>query len=77
MLKTWIDERRNVQVLQRKGMEDLGQPDGMLWQDRVEVEVAEDSTGVLTIYVRMVWDEAEPVIVKFCGPEEVAAMQEP
>lgn len=70
MLTSWIDSKRNVQVLQRVGMTDLGQPDGVLWMDRVEVEVAEDSTGLLTIYVRQLSDDDEPVTVKFVNADD-------
>jgi hypothetical protein len=71
MLQTWIDSRRNIQVVQRTvatSVEDSDTPDGM--KDLVEIEVAEDSTGLLTIFVRQLEGGLDPVAVKFVGPND-------
>lgn len=70
MLTTWIDGKRNIQVVHRAYFEDFTEadtPDGM--GDLTEVEVAEDSTGLLTIYVRQLRPGLAPVAVKFVGPD--------
>lgn len=84
MLTTWIDAKRNIQVVQRTyvGNDTPDTPDGMA--DLVEVEVTEDSTGNLTVYIRQCRDGLDPVAVKFVGPDmpasaaldEVAAQRE-
>lgn len=74
MLTTWIDAKRNIQVVQRRvadSIEESDTPDGMA--DIVEVEVAEDSTGMLTVFVRQLDAGQDPVAVKFVGPEKDAA----
>lgn len=65
MLHTSITEK-NVQIAQTRFMEDTY---------TVEIEVSEDSTGLVTIYVRQIALDVAPVTVKFCvEPQEAVCI---
>lgn len=75
MLTTWIDANRHIQVVQRRYLEDSGYSGAPDTEDLVEIEVTE-SAGLLTIFVRQLAADQDPVAVKFVGPQDAALLRD-